>query len=137
MPHPVTQKLPRRGQSVGRRGPANPCVEVIIDSIAAVLVGISEGARMRRSTTGIEEPRQQRFTQPWSINPWFNSRSIGPHPYRGVDSQQQHVGLAVSLHAPPAYVAALVEPGESRERQRKDKRQQRTALSIWDGEGGR
>jgi hypothetical protein len=92
---------------------------------------------MSRSPSEMEALQQQRFSEPWSPNPWFNPRAIGPRQYRGTYSKQQYEGLAVSLPPPVYAAAALVAPSETRELRKKDWRQLRAALSIWDDEGGR
>lgn len=90
---------------------------------------------MSRSTTDSKEPRRQRFSGPWSQNPWLNPRNIGPRNYEGIDRQRAH-GLWASPPL-PGHAAAMVESGAAQAQRKKDKRQQRTALSTWEDEGGR
>ena len=88
-----------------------------------------------RSTTDRQEPRRQRFSGPWSRNPWLNWSSIGPQNHRGVDRLQAD---RFSASRPLSALApAMVEPGAAQVKRKKDKRQQRTALSTWEGEGGK
>lgn len=89
---------------------------------------------MSRSTTYMRVPPRERFSGPWSQNPWLDLRNVGPRKDQGIDTQQQIHRLSAS----PALPAnAMVEPGAAQALLKEDKRRQRTALGTWDDEGGR
>lgn len=87
---------------------------------------------MSRFTTDRQEPRRQRFSGPWSPNPWFNLHRIGPHNHQDTHQLQMQAVPPTPYEVP----WPQMEPGAAPDQRRTDRKEQWTALKRWQDEGG-
>lgn len=83
--------------------------------------------------TDRKEALRQRFSGPWSPNPWFNAHRMGPRNDHGIHGSLAAIAEASTL---PEIPSPMVEPDSATALRRKNRKQQQTALNRWENEGG-